>query len=163
MLWTLLAACSGGVTLDDTAAVEDSAATDDTQDTEDQDFAHAGTWSGDIDIQAVDLGELCDGTFELEIDDAGDAQGEGACTLAVGPGAGEVLLVELSGAVDDDGAWSGSAVWLFGPPDDQRELQADVDGQIDGDDLSAAFEAQQAGPDGGEAITLVGALDGSRE
>jgi hypothetical protein len=166
MLFALLVACSGGVALDDTAPVgetDDTANVGDTGDTQQQGFAHAGTWSGDVAIEAQDRGELCAGTVSLDVDDDGELEGQGDCILMAGPGAGEVLTIEITGQVAADGDLSASAEWLFGPPDNQTELQAAVVGEIDGELLNASFEAEQAGPDGQEAITLVGTLDAERE
>lgn len=143
----LLAGCdSGKIEISgDTGAADDAAGDTDTADDTDsgadtgpEPSPWAGSYAGTVVISAADpegqLHVICEGELVLEVDDAGDVVGTGACEDFTGE---DAMLFDVTGATEESGSFDGAIVIVLR---DDEEITEPLGGTF-----SESFEATWTG------------------
>ena len=162
---TLIACTAGTVTLDDGSTddgtdpndLNGNGIPDDEEEVEEEDPVHfaAGDWRGVLALVMVEWDyELCEGDFELNVDDVGALEGSAVCVAESNWGTRE-FPGEFSGEVDEDGEVTGTVVFEVqygGGGGGEQTVEADLEGMVSDDgtlELNWVAEVSWGGGGGG--------------
>ncbi len=163
---SLVGCTAGTVTLDNGAGsdgaepndLNGNGIPDDEEEEEEEDPVHfaAGSWQGVMGLVMVEWDyDICEGEFELTVDEVGEFEGTANCIAESNWGTQE-FPGEFSGSIDEDGEVSGTAVFevrFGGGGGGEQTVDADIEGSADETDMELFWlaEVEWGGGGGGGA------------